>query len=297
MLFGRGIELKNRTQLGYMRQAALIVNQIHEAVWENARAGVTPRQIDEISAQVIAEGGARSNFLGYFDYPATICISVNDTVVHGIPGDVPFKAGDLVSFDCGCYLERDGKQWHGDSAFSVIIGEEPAPKPDPSISAHAYPTSSEKEQLLEITRYSTWAGVAAIARPRARVNDIGAAIEEAVDSFGERFGWTAGIVEEFTGHGIGTAMHQAPDVFNFRAAGRSAAIKPGMVLCVEPILTRGSNRVTTLADDWTVKTQDHALACHWEAQVAVLPEGICVLNQPDFGQAALAPFGIKPVKL
>ena len=168
MLFGRGIELKNRTQLGYMRQAALIVNQIHEAVWENARAGVTPRQIDEISAQVIADGSAHSNFLGYFDYPATICISVNDTVVHGIPGDVPFEVGDLVSFDCGCYLERDGKQWHGDSAFSVIIGEEPAPKPDPSISAHAYPTSSEKEQLLEITRYSTWAGVAAIARPRAR---------------------------------------------------------------------------------------------------------------------------------
>ncbi|WP_122820104.1 type I methionyl aminopeptidase [Varibaculum vaginae] len=297
MLFGRGIEIKNRQQLGYMRQAALIVNQIHEAVWEYARAGVTPREIDKISAQVIADAGAHSNFLGYFDYPATICISVNDTVVHGIPGDVPFEVGDLVSFDCGCYLVRDGKQWHGDSAFSVIIGEEPAPKPEPSISAHEYAMCSEKEQLLEITRYSTWAGVAAMDRSRARVNDIGAAIEDAVDSFGQRLGWTAGIVEEFTGHGIGTAMHQAPDVVNFRAAGRSAVIKPGMVLCVEPILTRGSNQVVTMADEWTVKTVDHALACHWEAQVAVLERGICVLNQPDFGKAALAPFGVEPQEL
>ena len=144
MLFRRGIEIKNRTQLGYMRQAALVVNQIHEAVWQTAKAGVTPREIDEISAQIIADNNAKSNFLGYYDYPATICISVNDTVVHGIPDSIPFEVGDLVSFDCGCYLEKDGKQWHGDSAFSVIIGEEPAPKPAPSISAHSYPTSSKK---------------------------------------------------------------------------------------------------------------------------------------------------------
>lgn len=297
MLFRRGIEIKNRTQLGYMRQAALIVNQIHEAVWKAAKAGVTPREIDEISAQVIADNNAKSNFLGYYDYPATICISVNDTVVHGIPDSTPFEVGDLVSFDCGCYLQEDGKQWHGDSAFSVIIGEESAPQPTPSISAHSYPTFSKKEQLLEITRRSTWAGVAAMARPRARVNDIGAAIEDEVDAFAETTGWTAGIVEEFTGHGIGTAMHQPPDVFNFRAAGRSAAIKPGMVLCVEPILTCGSNQVTTLADGWTVKTVDHSLACHWEAQVAVLEEGICVLNQPDCGEDALTPFGVKPVRI
>lgn len=292
------IEIKNRRQIEYQREAALIVNEIHKAIYRSVCAGITPAEIDAISAGVIAHHGAKSNFLGYYGYPATICISVNDTVVHGIPDHRPFRVGDLVSFDCGCYVERDGQQWHGDSAFSIIIGKEP-PLPlasDISLAANIGKSDTKTEQLCELTRLAMWAGVASLGQ-RKHVGTVGEAVESLVEKYAIKWGWTADIVEEFIGHGIGTQMHQPPDVLNYRTGGRQVKLQTGMVLCVEPILTAGRNKCITLADGWTVKTKDNSLACHWESQVAILEEGICVLNQEDCGAAGLAPFGIVPVTL
>lgn len=300
MFHDRRIELKSLTQIGYLRQAAMIVDQIHQAIYQAARPGVTPQQLDQISAQVIAKHGAKSNFLGYYDYPATTCISVNDTVVHGIPNGEPLQAGDLVSFDCGCYLEREAKQWHGDSCFSIVVSQDAPSLPAPSIAAGDLgmidQNSSKAQQLNWLTRQATWAGVAALETGKT-VACVGEAVEAVVAEGKDRFGWEADIVQEFTGHGIGTQMHQPPDVINYATRGKQAKLRPGMVLCIEPILTAGSAKVTTLPDQWTVKTKDHQLACHWECQVALLEDGICVLNQADFGAAGLAQFGVKPVSL
>lgn len=295
MFSGRGIEIKTATEIGYLREAALVVEQIHQALWTNVRPGITPKQLDKISAQVIEEQGAHSNFYGYYDYPATVCISVNDTVVHGIPDHTPLKAGDLVSFDCGAYLMRNGKQWHGDSCFSIVVPQQPLPLPTPSIAtADLGELNTPAAQLNALTRESMWAAIAALAGAKT-VGAVGNAVEDVLDLGVQRFGWQGDVVEEFTGHGIGTAMHQPPDVVNFRARGGQAKLRPGMVLCIEPILTYGANKCVTLDDGWTVKTVDGKLACHWECQVAILPNGISVLNQPDYGTAGLAAYGVKPV--
>lgn len=292
------VELKNHRQIGYQREAALIVNEIHKAIYQSVCAGMTPVEVNEISSQIIATYKAKSNFLGYYGYPATICISVNDTVVHGIPDNRPFKVGDLVSFDCGCYVERDGKQWHGDSAFSTIIGEKPAPAlpVGTTIAAALGATDTKTSQLCELTRMAMWAGIASLAQLK-HVGTVGDAVENLIEKYTCKWGWSADIVEEFIGHGIGTAMHQPPDVLNYRTGGRQVKLQSGMVLCVEPILTAGSNKCITLEDGWTVKTKDHSLACHWESQVAIFENGICVLNQEDYGAAGLAPFGVTPIEL
>lgn len=297
------VEIKTLAQMRYQRQAALIVNEIHEALYAAAEPGVTPAELNQLSAKVIASHGAKSNFLGYYGYPATVCISVNETVVHGIPNDKPLQKGDLVSFDCGCYIEAEGKSWHADSCFSIVVGQRPLRKDPsnlPSIAATSYLDEENKTsrtaQLNEITRLAMWAGVAALAKSRS-VAGVGEAVENTIEQQAKLYGWQADIVEEFIGHGIGTAMHQPPDVLNYRARGRQEKLRPGMVLCVEPILVAGSNKVETLGDNWTVKTIDRKLACHWESQVAILDSGIAVLNQPDWGKAGLADFGVVPVEL
>lgn len=277
------IEYKTRKELGYIREAALIVNQIHGALREAAAAGVSLLELDKVSADVIAKNGAKPNFLGYFGYPATVCISVNDTVVHGIPDKYRLREGDLVSFDCGCYIEREGKQWHGDSAFSMIIGGEGA--------------ASERTRQLERLTYESMVAAIAACDGGKTVGCVGDAVEATVLDGAVDMGWQAGIVEEFIGHGIGTAMHQAPEVLNYSVRGHQAKLRPGMVICIEPILTDGSPKVQTLGDGWTVKTVSGKLACHWECQVAIVEGGISVLNQPDWGAAMLKPYGVKPVAL
>ena len=266
MLGRERVEIKTPEQILKMRAAGLLTAAALESVRAALRPGITPKELDAIGAEVIRAGGGTSNFLGYHGYPATLCISVNEVVVHGIPGDTPLVAGDVVSIDGGAVV--DG--WHGDSAFTAIVGE---------------PADAGDQELVEITRQALWAGIAALDA-RGRVGDVGAAVEDAVDG-------RLGIVDGYTGHGIGTAMHMAPDVLNYRVREKGPKVRPGLVLAIEPMCTRGGIETDVLADEWTVVTSDGTRAAHWEHTVAVLDEGLWVLTAPDGGASELAAFGVQ----
>lgn len=269
----RSLEYKTDGQIRSMRKAGLVVAAIHSALREEVRAGVTTRRMDELARGVLEAHGARSNFYGYYGYPAQICVSVNEEIVHGIPGERVLEAGDLVSFDCGAVL--DG--WHGDAAFSIVVPGKEAPA---------------RTRLCEIAEASMWHGIAAMATG-GRVGDVGRAIDDFVVSLPD----PPGIVLDYVGHGIGSAMHMPPDVPNFRSRERGPRLKPGMVLCIEPMLTAGDQANRVLDDEWTVVTADGSDACHWEHEVALHSGGIWVLTAPDGGEAGLKPFGIVPAPL
>ncbi len=237
---------------------------------------MTTADLDALAAAVIADAGATPSFLGYEGYPASLCVSVNDEVVHGIPGPRELRPGDVVSVDCGAVV--DG--WHGDSAVSFVLGEG-----DP-----------HDEALVEATRRAMWAGIAALATSE-RLCDVGAAIEDSVRVSGESDGVTYGIVEDYVGHGIGSAMHQPPDVPNYRTREKGPRLRPGMCLAIEPMLTRGERFTEVCEDDWTVVTDDGTRAAHWEHSVAILDEGIWVLTAPDGGAAELAELGVRVAPL
>ncbi|MCL3860006.1 type I methionyl aminopeptidase [Actinotalea sp. K2] len=272
-MFGRErIEYKTTEQILVMRRAGLVVAQIHAAVRESARPGVTTGNLDGVAAQVIADHGATSSFLGYHGYPATICVSVNDEIVHGIPGDRVLEPGDVVSVDCGAIV--DG--WHGDAAFTTVL-----PEADPA-----------DVELSDVTERTMWAGIAALATAE-RLGAVGEAVEDVVDASGHEYG----IVQEYVGHGIGSAMHQPPEVLNYRTREKGPRIKPGLCVAVEPMLTRGSRMTQVLEDDWTVVTADGSRAAHWEHTVAIGPQGIWVLTAADGGAQALAALGVTVVPL
>lgn len=269
----RHIELKTPAQMATMHQAGLILHKGLDAVVAAAQPGVTTNELDEVFRSVLADHGATSNFLGYHGFPATICASVNDEVVHGIPGDRVLNDGDIISVDAGAVI--DG--WHSDSARTVLVGDV-----DPA-----------DQRLSEITEAAMWAGIAAYAQAK-HVGEIGNAIEDYVRA---QQGEPLGILEDYVGHGIGSAMHQAPDVFNYRSGMRGPRIKAGMVLAIEPMLVRGGIDTRTLSDDWTVVTVDGSNASQWEHSVARHKEGIWVITAPDGGAAGLAPFGVVPVPI
>lgn len=272
------IEYKSDTEIIKMRQAGLVVAEIHAALRNAIRPGITTGELDQVALEVLEANGAKSNFYGYYDYPAQTCISVNETIVHGIPGDRVIQAGDIVSLDCGAVV--DG--WHGDACITVVV-----PGGDTQL-------AQARQQLSEITHEAMWQGIAAMARGK-RVGDIGNAIDDYICTIApsER----PDIVLDFTGHGIGTQMHLEPEVVNFRSNRRGPKLKPGMVLCIEPILTAGNQANVTLDDEWTVITQDGKDACHWEHEVALHTGGIWVLTAPDGGAQELARYGITPVPL
>lgn len=278
-IFGRDhLEYKSDDEIRKMRKAGLVVADIHAQLAAAAAPGVTPQELDQIALDVVTKHGARSNFFGYHGYPAQTCISVNDTIVHGIPSSKPLEPGDIVSFDCGAVL--DG--WHGDACFTMVL-----PGGDASV-------RESRERLSATTREAMWQGIAAMAQGK-HVSDIGAAIDDYVTGLPEAE--QPDIVLDFTGHGIGTQMHLEPTVLNYRSRGRSARLRPGMVLCIEPILTAGSQNNYTLDDGWTVKTRDRSDACHWEHAVALHSRGIWVLTAHDGGASELARFGIDVVPL
>ncbi|MFC2359825.1 MAG: type I methionyl aminopeptidase [Actinomyces dentalis] len=289
MFSRKRIELKTPDQVRHMRRAGLVVSDIHAALRETVRPGVTTGELDAVCAGVIEAAGARSNFLGYYDYPATVCVSVNDEVVHGIPGPRVLRAGDLVTFDCGaCITDDDGVQWHGDAAFTTVVGGR---------------YDGDSDRILDGTTHrALWAAIAAVARAAAGqadgraqcLNAIGDAVEDVVEATAERDGVRLGILEEYVGHGIGTRMHMAPDVLNYSVRRKGPRLRPGMVLAIEPRLTAGSARVRELDDGWTVVTQDGSRAAQWEHTVAIVPGGVWVLTAPDGGVEGLAPFGIEP---
>jgi len=274
-MFGtpRGVEIKNPQQLVQMRRAGLVVARALAAVVAEVRPGVSTNELDTVAADVISSAGALPSFLNYGSvngrggFPGVTCISVNEEVVHGIPGPRRLKDGDLVSIDCGAILGG----WHGDSALTVVVGD----------------ASPEALALSEATRLALWHGIAA-ARLNGNVTDISSAVERYVDSLDVDYG----IVEEYVGHGIGTAMHQPPDVPNFGKPGRGPKIVEGLALAVEPMLTLGSPDNTTLGDDWTVVTDDGQLACHWEHTMTVTRSGVWVLTAEDGGEQMLASLGV-----
>lgn len=261
--FRRGrIEVKSRDQLAAMRAAGLIVAETLRVVAGAVSPGITTAQLDAIAAEVIGDHGALPSFLGYHGFPATICVSVNQEIVHGIPGPRVIHEGDLVSIDCGAIV--DG--WHGDAAVSVLVGEVP----------------SELTLLSAVTEASLWAGIRA-AEVGARIGDIGYAVESAIESAAEEHGQPFDIVDGYTGHGIGSAMHMDPDVPNFGEPGRGPKLAPGMAIAIEPMITLGSADTRVLADDWTVVSAAGSPAAHWEHTVAVTPAGPWVLTAEDGG--------------
>ncbi|SDD74237.1 type I methionyl aminopeptidase [Auraticoccus monumenti] len=269
-MFGRErIELKTPEQVERMRSAGLVVDAALTAVAAAVRPGVTTAELDAVAAEVIAGHGATSNFLHYGadrqgrgGFTGVVCLSVNEEVVHGVPGDRVLAEGDLLSIDCGAVV--DG--WHADAARTVLVGEAPP----------------ELVRLSEATRRAMWAGIAAL-RLGGRVGDVSAAVQASVEAEPHRYG----IVADYTGHGIGSAMHMAPDVPNTGRAGRGPRVVEGMVLCIEPMLTLGDAATVELEDGWTVATRDGSPACHWEAMVTATPDGVRVLTEPDEGVSAL----------
>lgn len=273
-MFGRRkIEYKTDEQLRGMVRAGVVTSRALDAAVAAARPGATTADVDAAFREVLAANGATSNFLGYFGYPATVCVSVNEEVVHGIPGERVLETGDILSIDGGAIV--DG--WNGDSARTVILGN-----------------PSEEDQLLsDVTREAMWRGIAAAATG-TRVGDIGAAIEDHVR---ERVGQRLGMLEDYVGHGIGSQMHMAPDVLNYRASGGSPALKPGMCLAIEPMLVTGGIATSTLSDDWTVVTDDGGRASQWEHSVAIHRGGLWVLTAEDGGASELEPLGVTPVPI
>ncbi|MDJ0334168.1 type I methionyl aminopeptidase [Salinibacterium sp. G-O1] len=274
MAFGNRKLYKTPAELRLMVEPGILTAAALAAVRLAIAPGVTTLQLDAIAERVIRAGGGVPNFMKEPGYRHTICASVNDEIVHGVPGDRVIAAGDLVSIDCGA--EVGG--WNGDAAFSVVV-------PDPSRPE----VVAQRQQLSDATERSLWAGIAALATAR-KLNDVGGAIEDSLQGDIEY-----GIVEDFTGHGIGRSMHEDPPVFNYRVRGSSPEIKPGLVVAIEPMVTMGGIDSHVLADDWTIATNDGLDAAHWEHSIAVHAGGIWVLTAEDGGADKLGPHGVIPV--
>jgi methionyl aminopeptidase len=274
-LFSRDrCEGKTPEQLAMMRTAGLLVGRTLELVVAAVRPGVTTLELDALAEAHIRDHGGIPNFQLVPGYRHTLCTSVNDEIVHGIPRERVLEAGDLLSVDCGAEVAG----WNGDAAVTVVVGGAEAARP-------------EDLALSEDTEASLWAGIAAL-RVGGGLYDVGAAVEDAVVAAGTRRGREYGIVEDYVGHGIGTSMHMDPQVPNYRVQGRSPRVPDGMTICIEPMVTLGDQDNTILEDEWTVVTRDGSRAAHWEHSVAVTEGGTCVLTAIDGGRARLECLGV-----
>ncbi|PCE14563.1 methionine aminopeptidase [Microbacterium sp. SZ1] len=281
-MFRRSI-YKTPAQLRSMVEPGLITAAALDAVRPLIRPGVTTLELDAEANRVILERGAESNFQLVRGYRHTTCISVNEEVVHGIPGERVLEAGDIVSIDCGAQYQG----WNGDSAITVVVPDESRPE-----------LVARREELSRVTEGSMWAGIAAMATAR-HLGDIGAAIQGYIEAQGasEVSGRTYGILREYVGHGIGRKMHEAPSVFNYRTPDPGAEVKPGLVLAIEPMVTAGGEETFVEDDEWTVSTVDGSDGSHWEHSVALHADGIWVLTASDGGAAGLARFGVRPAPI
>jgi methionyl aminopeptidase len=254
------IQIKSRDQLAVMREAGLVVGRTLQRLTEEVRPGISTADLDAIAEDSIRSAGATPSFKGYHGFPATICTSVNEEIVHGIPRpDKVLREGDIISIDCGAIV--DG--WHGDSAVTVPVGE----------------IAPELKKLIEICEEAMWRGIGA-GLAEGRLSDIGNAVETFVRGQG---GY--GIVEEYVGHGIGTQMHMDPPVPNYGEAGHGPKLEPGMCFAVEPMINLGEAGTVLLDDDWTVITADGRSSAHFEHTFAVTEDGPWVLTALDGGAA------------
>ena len=246
------ITIKNPSEIGRMREAGRVVALIHARIQEAIAPGVTTAALDGIARQTLAETGAKSSFLGYRGFPGHICASVNDEIVHGIPGPRVLREGDIISVDVGAVVGG----FHGDSAWTYPVGR----------------ISDDAQRLLDDTEAVLYAAIAA-ARAGQRLGAVGHAVERYAQARGY------GVIREYGGHGIGRQMHEDPHVPNHGDPHRGALLRPGLTLAIEPMLTNGGEGTRVLADGWTVVTDDGSLAAHFEHTVAVTPNGGAVLTE------------------
>ena len=242
---------KSAAEIEVMREAGRITARALDAVSSAVRPGVTTDDLDAIAEDVIVKAGARPAFKGYHGFPATLCTSVNDQVVHGIPGGRVLKEGEIVSVDCGAIV--DG--YYGDSARTFPVGQ----------------VSAAANRLMDVTKRSLEAGIAR-CRPGMRLYDVSAAVQEVAEAAG------FSVVREYVGHGIGRSMHEDPQVPNYGKAGTGPTLRTGMVLAIEPMINAGAADVRSLDDGWTVVTLDGAMSAHFEHTVAVTEDGPLVLT-------------------
>jgi len=261
------IELKNLEQLKSMRKAGLVVADTLKLIKDSAQVGMTTIELDEIAVANLKKHNATPSFLGYHGFPAVICASVNEEVVHGIPNKRKLISGDVLSIDFGAII--DG--WHGDAAISFGLGE----------------IEAADQKLMDVCQESMWRGIAA-GRAGGKLTDISAAIEGYIKSQGKY-----GILREYGGHGIGSAMHQEPHILNFGPAGNGPELVAGMALAIEPMITRGNERTKVLSDDWTVVAHDSSNGAHFEHTYTIAPDGKpFVLTAVDGGADQLGRLGI-----
>ena len=273
-MFGRSrIDVKTPDQIRKMRVAGLVVGETLELIRGLAIPGVTTGDLDKAAKDFIRGKGGTPSFLGYHGFTGSLCVSVNQEVVHGIPGPRDLHVGDLVSIDCGAIM--DG--WHGDGAISMIVGGREA-------------GSASDVALMDATEASMWAGITALA-VGSPLYDVGAAIEDSIVDAAGANGVTYGIIEDYVGHGIGTEMHQDPQVPNYRVRDRGPIVRSGVTVAIEPMVTLGSAETDVLDDEWTVVTTDGSRAAHWEHSVAVTDAGLWVLTAMDGGQERLEALG------
>jgi methionyl aminopeptidase len=268
----RMIQIKTDAEVALMREAGLVVGRTLATLQAAAVPGVTTEDLDDLAESTIRAAGAIPSFKGYQPhpsippFPASICASVNDEVVHGVPGPRALRDGDIISIDCGAILEG----WHGDAAITVPIGN----------------AARDHRQMITVAEDAMWAGITAAARGlrsgRGRLTDISHAIESSIRSAGRY-----GIVQGYGGHGIGSAMHQDPLVLNSGRPGKGPRLVPGMGLAIEPMITRGKPGVAELDDDWTVVTIDGSVAVHVEHTIALCDDGVWVLTAHDGGRSRL----------
>lgn len=247
------IAVKNSRELSVMREACVVSARALKLAGEAVEPGVTTGEIDRLVRKYIEGQGAKPSFLGYGGFPASACISVNNTVIHGIPGKYVIKAGDIVSVDVGAYLNG----YHGDNAGTFAAGD----------------VSAKAQALMDATRESLYEGIRA-ARAGGRIGDIGAAVQRYVEVRGYS------VVRQFVGHGVGTNLHEDPSVPNFGTPGRGPRLVPGMTLAVEPMINAGGPDVEILSDGWTTVTKDGSLSAHFEHTIAITADGPVILTEP-----------------
>jgi methionyl aminopeptidase len=265
------VTVKSPEQVARMRAAGLVVARTLDRLVAAVAPGVTTGELDRLAEECIRGQGAVPSFLGYHGFPGSICASAGAEVVHGIPSSSRvLREGELLSIDCGAILAG----WHGDAAVTVPVGD----------------CGPELHALSQVTEDALWAGLAAV-RPGGRLSDVGHAVESVIRPHGY------GLLEDYTGHGIGTAMHEPPYVPNLApdGPGRGMVLEPGIVLAVEPMATLGAPEVVELEDGWTVITADGRQAAHWEHTVAVTTQGPWVLTALDGGAARLGTAVAEPV--
>ncbi len=251
------VTLKSAREIETMRRSGKITSKVLTDLMKAVRPGVTTRYLDEMAEKGIRELGGIPTFKGYHDYPASICASVNDEVVHGVPGDYVLREGDLLSIDIGTTFEG----YVSDTAVTVPVG---------NISANA-------RRLLDVTQECLMAGIAQMQKGN-HLGDIGAAVQRHAEAAGY------GVVRELVGHGVGTAMHEEPQVPNYGKAGAGMVLRPGLVLAIEPMITEGDYKVEILKDGWTVVTADGKLAAHFEHTIAVTEDGPKILTLRNYGE-------------